>query len=427
MEPVPASGEAARALHTALTALQRGDATAARIAAETALAGFAGATDRTGTAAAHQLLGMIAVGAGDLPAALEHVDAALPLRESTGDREGVAALWQERMEICLRLGDGAQALAAAASQVRSLEGAEDREGRAHARHQLAQLQLQSGDVDAAETTLQEALWELDGPGWARARSAVLLQLASVWMARQDPDRALGVARQSLEVARGAQHRPAEIDAIQHIGVILAAKGELHPACRALEDALVGRELLKDADGKISVLRELGPLEVALGRVEEGVEHLLRAAELLAEQGALRPGIATAQVAMSLADDAGHRDAALSAGKALVALAARTGDAEAVAAATFLLATRLAGAGHLDEAATRFGEAHAAQSALGLQHDAAVSLGMLGQVRVARGEHAAGRAALAESHASLVALGSEAADTVREILEEWTAQDAAEGS
>jgi tetratricopeptide (TPR) repeat protein len=311
--------------------------------------------------------------------------------------------------------------------VRSLDGAEDREGRAHARHQLAQLQLQSGDVDAAETTLQDALWELEGPGWARARSAVQLQLASVWMARQDPERALGVARQALEGARGAQHRPAEIDAIQHIGVILAAKGDLHPACRALEDALVGRELLKDVDGKISVLRELGPLEVALGRVEEGVGRLLRASELLAEQDALRPALATAQVAMSLAEDAGHREAALTAAQGMVGLASRTGDPEAVAAATFLLATRLAGAGQLDEAAARFGEAHAAQAALGLKHDAAVSLGMLGQVRVARGEHAAGRAALAESHAELAALGSEAAATVREILDELTAAGAAQGS
>ncbi len=424
----PDTGAAARSLHLALQALQRGDGAAAQAAATTALEGFSAGSDRTGAAAAHQVLAMIALLAGAFDAALAHVDAALPLRESTGDREGVASLWQERLEICLRMGDLGAALDAARQQVAALSGAGDMEARAHAAHQLAQMLLQTGDDATAATVLQDALFAVSTTaGMERARSALLLQLASVWMQRQEPEQALARAREALDLARQARHRPAEIDAIQHIGVILAGKGDLFPAQRALTEALAGREQLKDADGTASVLRELGAVEVKLGDADTGLARFVAAAEALVEAGNVPGAVACHQLRIALADEAERPEAALESARALVRLAAQLGDPEAAAAAQFLVATRLAGLGDLAGAELAFRAALDAQLAHGLAHEAAVCRGMLGQVVYVMGREAEGRALLVASHASLAELGSSAADTVHDILHELDAASAAEGS
>lgn len=422
------TGAAARNLHLALQALQRGDGSGAETAATEALEGFTTGGDRTGAAAAHQVLAMIALLGGTFDAALAHVDAALPLRGSTGDREGVASLWQERLEICLRMGDLGGALDAARKQVAALAGAGDAEARAHAAHQLAQMLLQTGDDAGAAQVLQDALFAVSGTsGMERARSALLLQLASVWMQRQQPDQALGRAREALDLARQARHRPAEIDAIQHIGVILAGKGDLFPAQRALTEALAGREQLKDADGKASVLRELGAVEAKLGDVDTGLARFIAAADALLEAGNAPGAVACHQLRIALADESERPEAALESARALVRLAAELGDAEASAAAQFLVATRLAGLGDLTGAELAFRASLAAQEAQGLAHEAAVCRGMLGQVVYVMGRVDEGRALLGASHDALVALGSSAADTVHDILHELDAASAAEGT
>lgn len=413
----PNTGPAAQALHAALTALQRGDGDAARAAAEQALDGFSVGNDRTGAAAAHQILAMLAVAAGQLQVALSHIDAAIPLRENTGDYDGLASLWQERFELCLRLGDDDGAAIAAEAQLSAMEKSGDREGMAHAVHQLAQVLLQTGNTERAEHLVQQALFDSAGPGLERARAALLLLYSTILMQRDDLDRALAKAKEALDLSRQAKNRQSEVDALQHVGTAHALKGDLTMARRILEEALVGRELLKDPEGKAGVLRELANVEFALGLPDEAFERLQSAVRGYHEQGNPIGEITMLQTILQAAEDHERPEFGVSASQQMIEAATRTGDREAVAAAHFTLATRLAGHGSLDEAAKHFRAAQDGQLALGLQHEAAVSAGMLGQVLVAAGQVDEGVALLKGSLLQLEALGSEAADTVREILAE----------
>lgn len=411
------AGIGAQRLHAALSALQTGDLDRARSAALDALEAFGASSDRTGAAAAHQVLAIVHVSRNRFDEAIAHVDAAIPLRESTGDVEGVASLWQERMELCLRKGDIAGAREAAEKQVEAWSQSQDKEGRAHAMHQLAQLLLQLGDDGRAEALAMDALWMLEGPGWGRARSAIHLLYANIWLVRGDHARALSQARQGLEQAREAKKRDAEIDALQQCGVIHASAGEYEPARRALEEALVGRELLKDREGKAQVLRELGGVELALDKVDDALEHFAYAARTLGEDNNFIGEVTMWQLGQATADERERPDFALLAARALVEAAAKTGDREAEAGAHFALATRLATMRELPAAERHFRTASDIQEILGLPHEAAVSAGMLGQILVAQGRKDEGITLLRASHARLAALGSEAADVVGEILAE----------
>jgi tetratricopeptide (TPR) repeat protein len=414
------TGPAAQKLHEALTALQNNRPSDAHHAAAAALELFTNAGDRTGAAAAHQILAMLQIMAGRPEYALPHIDSAIPLREATGDWEGVAALWQERLEVSLRVGDLTSALTAAEGQVQAMANTTDREGQAHAVHQLAQLTLQSGDDEKAEELVQQALFALDGPGTERARAAMMLLYSSVWLHRKEADRALGFARQAHDLARQAKNRGAEVDALQHLGAIHSVRGELTLAKRVLEEALVGRELLKDLDGRANVLRELASVEMQLGSTTEGLDHLDYAARTMRELRNWVGEVTFLQLLQNAADEAGIGDRALQAARALVTAAANTGDREAEAGAQFALGTRLAGLGDLSAAAQAFSRARDLQLGLGLAHEAAVSGGMMGQVLVVGGKRDEGLSLLRGSLAQLDALGSEAADTLRDILAELEA-------
>lgn len=411
------AGIGAARLHAALQALQQGDAAGAERAATEALAAFGSATDRTGAAAAHQVLAIVCVSQNRLDEAASHVDAAIPLRASTGDIEGVASLWQERMELALRTGDLAGARLAAEKQVEVWAQGGDKEGRAHAIHQLAQLLLQLGDDGRAEALVGDALFFLESPAFARARAAMHLLYANIWLAREDPERALAQARAGLQEARTAKNRAAEVDALQACGVIHAAAGDYPPARRALQEALVGRELLKDAEGRAHVLRELGGVELAMGEIDEALEHFDYAARSAGESGNVVGEVTLLQLLQTTADERERPDAALAAARRLVDAAARTGDREAEAGAHFALATRLVGLAELGAAEAHFTTARDIQEVLGLPHEAAVSAGMLGQVFVATGRRSEGVLLLEASLARLEALGSEAAEVVRDILAE----------
>lgn len=411
------AGEGAKALHEAMTALQRGELPRVRTLALHALEGFTADNDRTGAAAAHQVAAIACLGLGALGDAIQHVDAGIVLRSSTGDFEGVASLWQERMELCLRAGDLGNARLAAEAQVAAWQQTPESEGLAHARHQLAQLLLELGEPDAAEAVVQDALGALDPTAHARARAALLLLYSNLWLARRDPVRALGQARAGLEMARAAKNRAAEIDALQQCGVVHAAAEEWAASRRALQEALVGRELLKDLPGRAAVLRELAAAELALGQIDDAIDHLGYAARTLAQVGNVGGEIAMLQALAEAADGAGRPAVALDAARDLVAAARRTGDREAEAGAWFMLGTRAAGQGELTTAAEAFRTAHEVQEVIGLAHESAVSQGMWGQVLAAAGDTEGARAALGASLARLDALGSEAADTVREVLAE----------
>lgn len=409
-------GIGAQRLHLALTRFQGGDPTAAQAAALEALESFSAASDRTGAAAALQLLGILAVSAGDFEEAINHLEAALPLRESTGDLEGVASLLQERFELALRVGDlvGAQRAMERQADVQERHG--DREGHAHALHQLAQLHLQQGQDGVAEALIQRAIFSLTGPGTERARSALALLYASIWMARRDYPRALAQAQQGLDLAKQAHFRPAEVDAQQQIGVVLAMAGEYARAKRALEDALVGRELLKDPEGRFAVLRELAEVELRLGEVESGLSRLDHAVRAAASLGHTIGEITGLQLLQVASDEAGQPERALAAARRLLQAAQTLGEEEALAAAHFSLATRLAARGELPEAEVGFDAARQLHRKLGLRHEEAVATGMLGQVQVASGKPE-GRKLLEQSLSVLEELGSEAAESVREILAE----------
>ncbi len=414
------TGPAAQKLHAALTALQQNKPEAARAAAEEALEGFTTGNDRTGAAAAHQVLAITHIMGGRFEFALAHIDAAIPLRETTGDWEGVASLWQERFELSIRLGDLAGARNAGEQHVAAAERTGDREALAHAVHQLAQVVLQMGDDAAAEELVQKGLWALDNPGTERGRSALEILFASVWMARQDYDRALTHARRALDLARQAKNRQAEVDALQHVGTIHALKGEYPTARKVLEEVLVGRELMKDAEGRANVLRELAGVELSMGLADEAFGRLDYAVRSLRDAESWVGEITVLQLLQALADEHGRPEKAVQAATELIAAAGRTGDQEAEAAAHFALATRLAGHGDLAGARRHFASAHDLQQKLGLAHEAAVSAGMIGQVLVAAGEVDEGLSYLRGSLGQLDAMGSEAADTVREILAELEA-------
>ena len=417
---VSEAGEGARALHEAMSMLQKGDAAGVSGRALAALEAFTAANDRTGAAAAHQVAAIGCIATGRLTDALEHVDAGIALRESTGDIEGVASLWQERLELCLRTGNLPAARQAAEAQVEAWSRTTESEGLAHARHQLAQLLLEMGEDGQAEANVQEALYALDPTAHARARSALNLLYSNIWLLRGDRDRALAQAREGLDMARAAKNRAAEIDALQQCGVVHAASKELPAAQRALQEALVGRELLKDLPGRASVLRELAGVELAAGDLEGAMEHLDYAARTLKEVGNVGGEIAMLQALAEAADNAGKTDVALEAATRLCDAARRTGDREAEAGAWFMLATRAAGSQELGQARRAFQMANEIQEILGLPHEAAVSQGMLGQVMAAAGDVAAGRALLQASLVRLEALNSEAADTLREVLAELDA-------
>jgi tetratricopeptide (TPR) repeat protein len=414
---VAEAGVAAERLHEALSALQSSDLPRAAAAAMSALDAFGAVADRTGAAAAHQVLAIAALAQGDDTGALAHVDAAIPLRESTGDIEGVAALYQERMEICLRRGDVDGAVDSAERQAGVASRGTDREARAHAAHQLAQLVLQRGDDARAEALVQDALSELTGPADGRARAALLLLLSSVALHRGDAPRSLVHARAALAEARAARSRPAEIDALQQCGVVHAQLGEHSAAARALNEALVGRELLKDTEGKVTTLRELGNVELASGHVDEAIAHFEAAAAAAATGGNVVGEITMLQLAQATAEANDRAEVADRCARALVPAAERTGDREALAGAHFALATRMAARADLAEAAAHFRTAHEIQEVLGLVHESSVSRGMHGQVLLAMGERDAGIAHLRAALARLDALGSEAAAVVREVLAE----------
>lgn len=417
------TGVAAQKLHEALSHLQRGQMAAAGEAAGGARDAFAAEGDDTGTAAALQVLAMSAAAGGDFIGAIAHVDAALPLRERTGDQEGIASLWQERFELCLKCGDMGGARTSMEAQYAAHEKAGDREGAAHAMHQLAQVLLQEGEVDAAEELVQQGIFRLEGPSGARGRAALHLLYANIWVVRNDGERAMRHAREALEIARGARFRPGEIDALQQIGSLHAAQSEWQAAQRALEEALSGRELLKDLDGRAHVLRELAGVELALGRVDEAVDRLAYAVKSVREAGNVMGEITLLQVLQSVADEHLRSDLALQAAHDLIAAAERTGDQEAVAASHFALASRLAGEGDLVASREEFTRTLALQTMLGLEHEAAVAQGMLGQVVAAMGDGAEGKRLITESLAVLDRVGSEAAEPLRAILAELDTEEA----
>ncbi len=411
------AGVGAQKLHAALTALQAGHGEGAQREAMAALETFTAVNDRTGAAAAHQVLAIVAVGEGRLEDACAHVDSAIPLRESTGDWEGVSSLWQERMELCLRNGDVPGARASAERQVEASTRTTDKEGKAHALHQLAQLLLQTGDDGRAEAMVNDAIWQLDGPQFARARSAMHLLYANIWLSRGDTERAIGQARTGLEQARVAKSRPAEVDAIQQCGVIHATAGEYAPAQKALNEALVGRELMKDGEGKAQVLKELGGVELARGDVDAALGHFGYAARCLREVGNFVGEVTMLQLLQSSGEANERNDVAAQAAHDIIEAVRKTGDREAEAGAHFSLATRLAGQADLEGAIKHFNIATEIQEVLGLPHEAAVSRGMMGQVLVAAGRKEEGMVALKASLERLDALGSEAAAVVREVLAE----------
>jgi tetratricopeptide (TPR) repeat protein len=417
------AAQGAKSLHEALVALQQSRMGDAAIAATTALEAFTAANDPTGSAAAHQVLAMSAAAGGDFAGAIAHVDAAIPLRQSTKDAEGLASLYQERFELCLKLGDVLGARRSMESQYKAHEQAGDREGAAHAMHQLAQVLLQEGETEGAEELVQQALMRLDGPAGARGRSALHLLYANIWMVRSEGDKAMRHAREALDLARSARFRPGEIDAIQQIGTLHAARQEWDDARRALQEALSGRELLKDLDGRAHVLRELALVELAVGEVDEAIEHLDYASRSVREAGNWIGEVTLLQLLQSVADEHGRPEIGLRAGTDLVVAAGQTGDPEAIAASHFALGSRQAAAGDLPAARASFETCLKIQSGLGLQHESAVAQAMLGQIVAAMGDVVEGRRLVATSLATLDLLGSEAADAVRPILAELDGEDA----
>ncbi|MCK6516600.1 hypothetical protein L6R46_16295 [Myxococcota bacterium] len=411
----PDTGLAMKHLHEAVTRERAGDYERALRAAQEALSGFATARDRTGSAAAHHLLAILHAHVGRPDKALEHLDAAAPLRESTGDWAGLASLHQMRFEVALGLGNYSGCRAAAESMLAALSKVGDRSGQASALHQLAQILVGSGQVQDAQSLVEQGLWLTDGVGEERGRSAFLLLAAQVDQLTGSSDRALLRCREALRLARSANSRPAVVDALHQLGVQLAVAGRLDESAERLEEALDGREVLRDLNGRGATLTELAAVEERLGRLGDAIGRLRYAArtyhELDQPSGALEALHRAAEIALA----ANRGDEALQLSSEQLHVAETSGDPAATAAASFVHGARLARLGQTAASAEPFRRAAALQRSLGLPEAAAVSDGMLGQVLLAEGQVNEGAALLQGAYKTLRAMGSPNADDLHELI------------
>jgi len=409
------TGLAARHLHDALTAQQRGDLPAAHTAALAALDAFSEAEDRTGSAAAHHLLFMTTASMGQLDKADEHLAAAAALRESTGDTDGIASLYQQRFGLSLQRGDSAAARASSEKVLAVYESVGDRENQAAAIHQFVQFLIQEADLTRARELLDKGMWLTDRAGEERGRSALTLLMSQLEFAGGNVPRGVSLVEDAVSIARKAGKRPALIDAQHQLGVTYAMIGRLEDALALLEEVLDGRELMRDLEGRANTLRELAGVEAALGLTREALGRLDYAGRTYKEMGNIGGQATALHAASTLAEEAEQIQDALRFGQALIDVCEEMKDPEASGSARFAQGARHVMVGDLESAAACYRSAAADQRSVGAMESRGISLGMLGQVLDELGDREGADKALSEAVAQLEAVNSTSLADLQAIL------------
>lgn len=415
-----AAGRAASLLHAALVKEGQDDPRGAMADAREAFALFERGGDRTGCAAALQLQAILHAGRSHLAPALAALDAAVPHREATGDQEGLASLHQERFALAVRLGDRALAQGASEAMLAAFERVGDREGQAQGIHQLVQFLVQSGELDHSDALLGRGLWLTDGAGEERARSALILLQVQTDLARGLHDRALLRCQEAVRLAEVARKRPALVEAWHQLGAVHAVAGRPAEAVEAFEQALDGRELLQDLEGRAATLTELARVEQQLGRATAAAERLAYAGRTLGELGLFEAQAAAFSEAAEICAEAGHYDQSLRHGQALIEACSTADALDALGQALFLNGQRRIQSGDLSGAAADFRAAAATLDQARSPEGRGIVLGMLGQVEHALGDRDAAATTLNEAERVLTAIGSDALAELAPILAELRA-------
>lgn len=396
-------------LAEALRLQDHGDNSGAVGRAREALVAAEAAGDDAGVASARQVVGVLA--------ALGQTLAGVVEASARKDWALLVGLQRQRYAIAVGMGLWNEATEATRGVLEACEHTADREGQADAVHQHAQLLLQAGNLDGAEVLIQRGLWVSDRAGEELGRSALLLLLAQVDRSRGLHERALRGSEQALELARSANKRQAVVEARHQLGVFLAGAGELERARRELEEALDGRELLRDLEGRAATLHELAEVELALECPADAANRLEYAARTLSELGLADAAAGMLHRAADAWQQAGQIERAFQAGQRLADQCQRAGDQASFAAALFTNGSRAVALGRLVDARDLFQTAAGVQGATGLDEERAISLSMLGQVQHALGDEAAALATLEEAEEALRRMGSEALEELLPILGE----------
>lgn len=373
------TGQGMAKLHEAFKSEAAGQDAQGLDQALAALEAFTNAKDRTGSAAAHHLAGVLYARLVKLREALAHLDSALPLRESTGDQEGLAALQQQRFEVALAAKDENLAQEAAQSLVELMSKAGSREGEARALHQLAQLALATGDQSRAAGLVQRGLELAEELEDAQAKSAFMgLQ------SQLQGGGGLSQAEAALATARKAGSRSAVVGALRTLADQAAGDGDLSRSLSLLEEALDGVELLQDVPQRAHLLMQIATVELSMGHKTQAMDRLLYAGRSFEELADLASQMEANHSAGELAMELGRVPQALSLGLSQVHLCEKLGDPASLGAALFVYGQRLIVSGDLEQSAQAFAKAAEAQEEAGQSEARGITLGMQGQVLAALG-------------------------------------------
>lgn len=411
----PDSGVGMKRLHEALQREEAGDLPEARRLGEQALEAYLESGDRTGQAAAHQLLATVLATQGEPSRALEHVEAAIPLREETGDAHGLASLLQGRFELALALGRPALQQRAAEDLLALLARSGDRDGQTRARHQLAQILLDAGQTDAASEHVARGMELCDRAGEERARAALTLLGARIDLAEGHPQRALLRGADALRLARATARRPIVVDALEQLAGLQLRLDQLAPARASLEEALDGREAMKDLRGRARVLGQLAQVEQAMGLPGAALGRLRYAARSFEELGDRDAQLEALHAAAELAVATGELPLALEISAQQVEAAEAHGEPGVVAAAWHVRAGRRVQVGDLAGAAEAFQRSAQARAQAGQVEAEGVSLAMLGQVQAALGQRALALDSLTRARDALRQAGSSSVADVEALI------------
>ncbi len=415
--PADAAGRAARLLHGALLKEGEGDGPGAMADARQAFQLFQQGGDRTGCAAALQLQAILHANHGHLGPALEALNAAIPHRQETRDHEGLASLHQERFALAIRRGDRELAREASQAMLAAFERVGDREGQAQGIHQLVQFLIQAGELDTSDELLGRGLWLTDRAGEERARSALILLQVQADLARGLHARALARCQDAVRLAEQARNRPALVEAWHQLGAVHAVAGDLDQSQQAFEQALDGRELLKDLEGRAATLAELARVEQGLQRHQSAADRLAYAARTLAELGLPEAQASALGEAIEAAAAGGHLEHALRLGEELAALYLSVDAHEARGQVLFLNGQRRVQTGDLEGAGRDFRVAAEVLDKAQCPESRGIVLGMLGQVEHALGRLDEAQTTLTEAERVLTAVGSGALAELAPILAE----------
>ncbi|MGH2499728.1 MAG: ATP-binding protein [Candidatus Limnocylindria bacterium] len=240
--------------------------------------------DLQGQMNVHNNLGIVLRRQSRWEEALAEQGRALELARRIGDAWGVGMVLANTAETLRNRGDFEGALKASQEALSTWSQVGNAVGVATVHMNVGILSFEHGRLDEAREALH-----LSRAEWEKLDSKLFLPelyrtLAKVELT-SDPRAALGWARRSLEVAREIKAKDEEGIALQVIGMVHAALGELDAAVTELGESVM---ILRSARNRLELARTLSALAQALERAggERGeVVGLAReAAEIFAELG-----------------------------------------------------------------------------------------------------------------------------------------------